>query len=90
LNLGPEINDFLDTMAILKNVEHLVTIDTSVAHIAGAIGVPTSLVLPHAPDWRWLLGRDDTPWYRSMRLYRQQRAYDWSGVVERVAADLVR
>jgi tetratricopeptide (TPR) repeat protein len=90
LNLGPEINDFLDTMAILKNVEHLVTIDTSVAHIAGAIGVPTSLVLPHAPDWRWLLGRDDTPWYRSVRLYRQERAYDWSGVVERVAADLVR
>jgi tetratricopeptide (TPR) repeat protein len=90
LNLGPEINDFLDTMAILKNVEHLVTIDTSVAHIAGAIGVPTSLVLPHAPDWRWLLGRDDTPWYRSVRLYRQERAYDWSGVIERVAADLVR
>ena len=90
LNLGPEINDFLDTMAILKNVEHLVTIDTSVAHIAGAIGVLTSLVLPHAPDWRWLLGRDDTPWYRSVRLYRQERAYDWSGVVERVAADLVR
>lgn len=90
LNLGPEIDDFLDTMAILKNVEHLVTIDTSVAHIAGAIGVPTSLVLPHAPDWRWLLGRDDTPWYRSVKLYRQERAYDWAGVIERVAGDLLR
>jgi len=88
LNLGPEIGDFLDTMAILKNVEHLVTIDTSVAHIAGAIGVPTSLVLPYAPDWRWLLHRSDTPWYPSITLYRQEKPYDWSGVIERVAADL--
>jgi Tfp pilus assembly protein PilF len=88
LNLGPEIDDFTDTMAILKNVERLVTIDTSVAHIAGAIGVPTALVLPYAPDWRWLLGRDDTPWYSSVKLYRQERPYDWSGVVERVAEDL--
>jgi Tfp pilus assembly protein PilF len=88
LNLGPEIDDFTDTMAILKNVEHLVTIDTSVAHIAGAIGVPTSLVLPYAPDWRWLLGRSDTPWYASVKLYRQERAYDWTGVIESVARDL--
>lgn len=88
LNLGPEIEDFLDTMAILKNVEHLVTIDTSVAHVAGAMGAPASLVLPYAPDWRWLLGRDDSPWYRSLKLYRQQLPYDWSGVIERVAADL--
>jgi Tfp pilus assembly protein PilF len=88
LNLGPEIDDFTDTMAILKNVERLVTIDTSVAHIAGAIGVPTALVLPYAPDWRWLLNRDDTPWYSSVKLYRQERPYDWSGVMERVAKDL--
>jgi tetratricopeptide (TPR) repeat protein len=88
LNLGPEINDFTDTMAILKNVEHLVTIDTSVAHIAGAIGVPTALVLPYAPDWRWLLNRNDTPWYQSIKLYRQQKPYDWSGVIESVARDL--
>ena len=88
LNLGPEIDDFTDTMAILKNVEHLVTIDTSVAHIAGAIGVPTSLVLPYAPDWRWLLNRSDTPWYQSVKLYRQQKPYDWLGVIENVAKDL--
>jgi hypothetical protein len=88
INLGPEIADFADTMAILKNIERLVTIDTSVAHIAGAIGVPTSLVLPYAPDWRWLLDRDDTPWYPSLRLFRQRRAYDWSGVVEAVADSL--
>lgn len=88
LNLGAEISDFGDTMAILRHVERLVTIDTSVAHIAGAMGVPTALVLPFAPDWRWLLGRDDTPWYRSVRLFRQQNAYDWSGVIERVSASI--
>jgi hypothetical protein len=88
VNLGPEISDFIDTMAILRNVHRLVTIDTSVAHIAGAIGAPASLVLPKAPDWRWLLGRDDTPWYPSIKLYRQEVAYDWSGVIERVAAEL--
>jgi len=88
INLGPDIADFADTMAILKNVERLVTIDTSVAHIAGASGVPASLVLPYAPDWRWLLNRDDTPWYNSITLFRQERPYDWSGVIERVAASL--
>jgi hypothetical protein len=88
VNLGPEIADFTDTMAILRHVERLVTIDTSVAHIAGASGVPTSLVIPYAPDWRWLLNRDDSVWYKSVKLFRQERAYDWSGVIERVAADL--
>jgi tetratricopeptide (TPR) repeat protein len=88
INLGPDIADFADTMAILQNVERLVTIDTSVAHIAGASGVPASLVLPYAPDWRWLLNRDDTPWYKSITLFRQEKAYDWSGVIERVAASL--
>ncbi|MDD2703887.1 MAG: tetratricopeptide repeat-containing glycosyltransferase family protein [Acidocella sp.] len=88
VNLGPEIGNFLDTMAILKSVDRLVTIDTSVAHVAGAAGVPTSVVLPHAPDWRWLLNRDDTPWYPSVKLFRQQKAYDWSGVIERVVAEL--
>ena len=88
VSIGPEIADFGDTMAILRHVERLVTIDTSVAHIAGASGVPTALMLPRAPDWRWLLGREDTPWYPNMRLFRQERAYDWSGVVERVSASI--
>jgi tetratricopeptide (TPR) repeat protein len=88
LNLGPEIGDFLDTMAILQNVDRLVTIDTSVAHVAGASNVPASLILPYAPDWRWLLGREDSPWYPSLRIFRQNRPYDWSGVIERVAAEL--
>jgi Flp pilus assembly protein TadD len=88
LNLGPEIDDFLDTMAILQHVERLVTIDTSVAHVAGASNVPTSLVLPYAPDWRWLLNRDDSPWYDTLKIFRQQKPYDWSGVIERVAAEI--
>ena len=88
VNLGPEIGDFLDTMAILQSVDRLVTIDTSVAHVAGASGVPSSLVLPFAPDWRWLLNREDSPWYPSIRIFRQQRPYDWAGVIERVAAEL--
>jgi tetratricopeptide (TPR) repeat protein len=85
INLGPDIADFSDTMAILKSVERLVTIDTSVAHIAGACGVPTSVVLPYAPDWRWLLNRDDTPWYKSVRLFRQSQPYVWTDVMQRVA-----
>ncbi len=88
LNLGPEIEDFLDTMAILQHVDRLVSIDTSVAHVAGASGVPTSIVLPYAPDWRWLLNREDSPWYPSMRLYRQSKPYEWDDVIRRVAADL--
>jgi tetratricopeptide (TPR) repeat protein len=86
INLGPDIADFADTMAILKSVERLVTIDTSVAHIAGACGVPTSVVLPYAPDWRWLLHREDTPWYKSVKLFRQSQPYVWTDVIERVAA----
>ncbi|MHB1303790.1 MAG: tetratricopeptide repeat protein [Acidiphilium sp.] len=88
VNLGPTIGDFADTLAILQSLDRLVTIDTSVAHLAGASGVPTSVILPYAPDWRWLLDRDDTPWYPTLRLYRQLHPYDWSGVVERVAAEL--
>jgi hypothetical protein len=88
VNLGPEIEDFLDTMAILKHVDRLVTIDTSVAHVAGASDIPTSIVLPYAPDWRWLLHREDTPWYPSVRLYRQATPYQWDEVIRRVAADL--
>lgn len=88
INLGPSLADFTDTLAVLQCLDRLVTIDTSVAHLAGASGVATSLILPHTPDWRWLLGRDDTPWYPTMRLFRQARHGDWSGVIERIADSL--
>jgi hypothetical protein len=83
-NLGAEIRDFRDTMAILASVERLVTVDTAVAHLAGAMGVPVSLMLPYAPDWRWLMTRTDTPWYPSMTLYRQRAPGQWRGLIEQV------
>ena len=90
LDLSADIRDFRDTAAILANLDLLVTVDTSVAHLAGAMGVPTWLLLPHFPDWRWLLDREDSPWYPSVRLFRQSSRADWAGVIERVRAELLR
>ena len=77
-NLGPEFSDFSDTAAAIAHLDLVVSIDTSVAHLAGAMGKPVYLLLPHVPDWRWLLERPDSPWYPSMRLLRQELADDWS------------
>jgi tetratricopeptide (TPR) repeat protein len=88
VNLGAEVADYDDTMAILENLDLLITVDTSVAHLAGALGRPVWVMLPLAPDWRWLLDREDTGWYPSMRLFRQRKAGDWAGVVRDVAAAL--
>jgi Flp pilus assembly protein TadD len=88
LNLGAEIVDFVDTMAIIENLDLVVTVDTAVAHFAGAIGKPVWILLPYAPDWRWLLERSDSPWYPTARLYRQPSPGDWDSVVRRVAAAL--
>jgi hypothetical protein len=79
---------FLDTAAVACCLDLVVTSDTAVAHLAGALGVPTWVALPHAPDWRWLLGRDDTPWYPTMRLFRQETPGDWTGVFARLAEAL--
>jgi hypothetical protein len=88
VGLGPEIADYADTMAVLDHLDVLVTVDTSVAHLAGAMGRPAWIMLPHAPDWRWLLNRDDSPWYPSVRLWRHGAPGDWAGTVARVAAAL--
>jgi hypothetical protein len=77
-----------DTAAILKNLDLLITSDTSTAHLAGALGVPVWLALASSACWRWLLGREDSPWYPTMRLYRQERPGDWDGVFRRMAAGL--
>jgi Tetratricopeptide repeat len=90
INLGAEIQDYEDTMAILANIERLVTVDTSVAHVAGAMGRPVSIMLPFAPDWRWLLGRADTPWYPSVQLFRQSTVRRWDDVLQAVAAALTQ
>jgi len=86
--LGPQIRDFADTAAIISLLDLVITVDTSVAHLAGAIGKPTWLLLPYAPDWRWLLNRDDSPWYPTMRLFRQPEIGDWGNVLERIAREL--
>ncbi len=90
INLGAEIRDYDDTMAILANIERLVTVDTSVAHLAGAMGRPAWIMLPFAPDWRWLLTRVDTPWYPTVRLFRQSTVRRWDDVLRAVATALAQ
>jgi ADP-heptose:LPS heptosyltransferase len=81
--------DFADTAAAIECVDLVVTVDTSVAHLAGAMGKPTFVLLPFNSDWRWLLQRDDSPWYPSLRLFRQNHAESWTSVIPRVG-DAIR
>ncbi|HEY0151540.1 MAG TPA: glycosyltransferase family 9 protein [Longimicrobium sp.] len=81
-------DDVLATARVMKALDLVVTVDSMPAHLAGALGVPTWTLLHADPDWRWMEGRDDSPWYPTMRLIRQERAGDWAGVVARVATDL--
>lgn len=81
LNLSDEIDDFEDTAAILQVLDLLISVDSSPVHLAGALGCPAWVMLPFVPDWRWLLNRDDTPWYPSVRLFRQPSIGDWQSVM---------
>ena len=85
-----EHGPFMDTAALMKNLDLVITSDTSVAHLAGALGVPVWVALPFSPDWRWLLDREDSPWYPTMRLFRQTRFDHWPPVFERIADELRR
>jgi len=87
-DLSPAIRSFADTASLLQDLDLVVTVDTSVAHLAGALGKPVWVLLPYAPDWRWQLKRQDSPWYPSMRLFRQAGPGDWDGVFMRVRAAL--
>ena len=88
--LGPFLGTFSDTAYALSGMDLLITVDTSIAHLAGAMGIPTLLLLAFAPDFRWLLGRDDSPWYPSVRLYRQPTYGDWESVIRQVVTDLTQ
>jgi tetratricopeptide (TPR) repeat protein len=94
LSLGELFNEdagpFLDTAAVLANLDLVVSVDSAPAHLAGAMGVPAWVVLPYAPDWRWLLGRADSVWYPTLRLFRQERFGDWPGVFRQMAEALPR
>jgi ADP-heptose:LPS heptosyltransferase len=79
---------FMDTAAIMKNLDLVITSDTSIPHLAGALGVPTWLALPYVSDWRWLLDRTDSPWYPTMRLFQQKSLGDWAGVFEEIKTAL--
>ena len=88
VDLSQRLGDLADTAALVAQLDLVVTVDTSLAHLAGALGRPTAVALAHAADWRWMLGRDDSPWYPRLRLYRQPRPGDWAAVFTRIASDL--
>lgn len=84
IDLTKHILNFADTAAIIEQLDLIITIDTAVAHLAGALGKSVYLMLPYAPDWRWLLERSDSPWYRTMQIFRQKQPGDWSGVISQI------
>ena len=88
VDLGSELTDFADTAAALQSLDLVVTVDTAVAHLAGALGLPVWVAVPLDADWRWLREREDNPWYPSARLFRQTRPGDWDEVFQHIAAEL--
>jgi hypothetical protein len=88
IDIGDELRDFGDTAAAIMNLDLLITVDTAAAHVAGALGRQVWVLLPFAPDWRWLLGHDDCPWYPSMALKRQTHSGAWNAVVSRTVEHL--
>ncbi len=88
VHFGDKLDTFADTAAIIANLDLVISVDTSVAHLAGALAKPVWVLLPFVPDFRWLLDREDSPWYPTARLFRQQAAGDWAGVIGRVVIEL--
>jgi hypothetical protein len=90
VHLGDELSDFADTAAVLALADLVISVDSAVAHLAGAMGRPVWILLPFSPDWRWMLARADSPWYPTARLFRQPAIGDWESVVSRVRDQLAR
>ncbi len=85
-----DLRDFCDTAALIENLDLVITVDTAVAHLAGAMGKRVWVLLARIPDWRWMLERTDSPWYPTMRLMRQQVRGDWEGPIAMAAAELAK
>jgi tetratricopeptide (TPR) repeat protein len=90
VHFGAELADFSDTAALVSHMDLVISVDTSVAHLAGAMGCPVWILLPFAPDFRWMLGREDSPWYPTARLFRQPAIGDWDSVLNEVRQELER
>jgi hypothetical protein len=89
LDFAERLEDYSDTAALVSQLDLVISVDTSVAHLAGALGKPVWVLLTHAPDWRWLFKGDDSPWYPSARLFRQDKRREWGAVVLRVRQALL-
>ena len=90
IDFTSEMSDFADTAALIVNLDLVVTVDTAVAHLAAALGKPTWVLLPFVPDWRWLLDRQDSPWYPTMRLFRQPSGGQWGPIIDSIAVQLAK
>ena len=92
IDFGPELDEehggFMDTAAIMKSLDLVITIDTSIAHLAGGLGTPVWTLLPYSADWRWFRDRDDSPWYPTMRLFRQAKQDEWGSVIQDIVKAL--
>jgi len=87
-HIGDSLRDFADTAAVISMLDLVITVDTATAHLAGAMAKPVWIMLPFSPDWRWMLGRRDSPWYPTARLFRQAKLGDWDGVIAEVTSEL--
>jgi hypothetical protein len=83
-----DLHDFSDTAALINEMDLVISVDTSVAHLAASLNKPTLILIPYAPDWRWMLNRDDTPWYPTVKLYRQTILGDWQSTLHTLFKDL--
>jgi ADP-heptose:LPS heptosyltransferase len=88
VDIGKDLTDFAETAAALANLDLLISVDTAPAHLAGALGMPVWVMLAHLPDWRWMLEREDSPWYPTMRLFRQSAPRNWDDPIRRIRQGL--